>query len=483
MNTAAIHPVVTRAWLRPSDAALLALADDHISVDVIRRDPGLVLHALRYARPTPQPETFTLDAVALAQPGLCETAATLVESEGEPLPSVGEAVARGQALAEAAERIAIETGKCSPDAAWCAGLLAGYFEGQSVLARKALARWRLPAWVTVAVGFPELGVEDGVALGGHRGVLEVVRAGRAGGVSPLVPDAHQRADAPRSPNTANPLWPRLLRLAAKARQRSAAQLVAELEDRIDKLTALLADSRHDFDTAVRDAKLDGLAEFAAGAGHEINNPLAVIATNVQLLRSEEDDESRLNRYDTVVRQTKRIHDILAGTRQFARPPQPNPALLGAAAWVPAVAKELLPTADDAGVELELPDSVDAGKLWADAAHVRAVVVALGRNAIDAAGKGGRVCVRVEAGDEWTQIVVEDTGPGPTAGMLPHLFDPFFSGRNAGRGRGLGLSVAWRLAKQNGGDVQFERADGVTRFVLTLPNEPADYLPLPERKSA
>ena len=246
---------------------------------------------------------------------------------------------------------------------------------------------------------------------------------------------------------------------------------------------MLADSRHDFDTAVRDAKLDGLAEFAAGAGHEINNPLAVIATNVQLLRSEEDDESRLTRYDTVVRQTKRIHDILAGTRQFARPPQPNPALLGASAWVPAVAKELLPTADDAGVELELPDSADGGKVWADASHVRAVVVALGRNAIDAAGKGGRVCVRVETGDEWTQIVVEDTGPGPTAGMVPHLFDPFFSGRNAGRGRGLGLSVAWRLAKQNGGDVQFERADGVTRFVLTLPNEPADYLPLPERKSA
>ncbi len=477
-----MHPVLARAWLRPSDAALLALADDHVCVDTIRRDPGLVLHVLRYARPTPQPDTFTLDAVALSQPGLCETAASLLDGEGAPPQLNGEAVARGLAVAEAAEQIATETGKCSPDAAWCVGLLAGYFANEPTVARKLLARWRLPAWVTVAVGFPELCVEDGVALGGHRGVLEVVRAARVAG-SRREPDSESLSARATHPTTANPLWPRLLRLAAKVRQRSAAQLVAELEDRIDKLAALLADSRHDFDTAVRDAKLDGLAEFAAGAGHEINNPLAVIATNVQLLRSEEDDESRLNRYDTVVRQTKRIHDILSGTRQFARPPQPNPALLGASAWVPAVAKELLPTADDAGVELELPDSVDVGKLWADASHVRAMVVALGRNAIDAAGKGGRVCVRVDTGDEWTQIVVEDTGPGPTAGMVPHLFDPFYSGRNAGRGRGLGLSVAWRLAKQNGGDVQYERADGVTRFVLTLPNEPADYLPLPERKSA
>jgi two-component system NtrC family sensor kinase len=153
------------------------------------------------------------------------------------------------------------------------------------------------------------------------------------------------------------------------------------------------------------------------------------------------------------------------------------------AWVPAVAKELLPTADDAGVTIELPDASDAAKVWADAAQVRAVLIALGRNAIDAAGKGGRVWVRIETGDEWTHIVVEDSGPGPTAGMVPHLFDPFYSGRNAGRGRGLGLSVAWRLAKQNGGDVQFDRTGGVTRFVLTLPAEPADYLPLPERRTA
>lgn len=480
MNTAATTPVLARAWLRPADAALLALADDTPDAGVIRRDPGLVLHFLRYSRPTPLPENLVLDAVTLAQPGLCDTAASLLEQDSDPLPSDGDAVERGLKLASATERVALETGKCSPDAAWCVGLLAGYF-GSGVVARKLLARWRLPAWLTVAVGFPELSIEDGVALGGHRGVLEVLQDSKCRLPSgTLEPTSATREAAPTS---ANPLWPRLLRLAAKARQRSAAQLVAELEGRIDTLTALLADSRHDFDTAVRDAKLDGLAEFAAGAGHEINNPLAVIATNVQLLRSEEDDEARLTRYDSVLRQTKRIHDLLAGTRQFARPPQPNPALLGVSAWVPAVAKELVPTADDADVQFTLPDSTDTAKLWADASHVRAVVIALGRNAIDAAGKGGWVRVLVAGGDEWTQIVVEDSGPGPTAEMLPHLFDPFFSGRNAGRGRGLGLSVAWRLAKQNGGDVQYDRAGGVTRFVFTLPNEPADSLPLPERKSA
>jgi len=53
------------------------------------------------------------------------------------------------------------------------------------------------------------------------------------------------------------------------------------------------------------------------------------------------------------------------------------------------------------------------------------------------------------------IAVEDNGPGPEAAQRPLLFDPFFSGRTAGRGRGLGLPIAWRLAHLQGGDVRLE----------------------------
>jgi signal transduction histidine kinase len=277
----------------------------------------------------------------------------------------------------------------------------------------------------------------------------------------------------------------LLRLAAKTRQRSAAQLVAELEDRIDRLTDALVQAREDFATAVRDAKLDGLAEFAAGAGHEINNPLAVIATNVQLLQSEEDDEHRLIRYEAVLRQTRRIHDILTGTRQFARPPHPAPAFVVPASWVPAVVNDLQPLASARGVMLHLPDVGEVVRVWADASHLRAIMLALGRNAVEAAGPGGWARISLDPSEECVRVVVEDSGPGPLPAAVPHLFDPFYCGRDAGRGRGLGLSVAWRLAKQNAGDVQFERvANGPTRFVLTLPTEPVpEYLPLPGRKSA
>jgi len=79
-------------------------------------------------------------------------------------------------------------------------------------------------------------------------------------------------------------------------------------------------------------------------------------------------------------------------------------------------------------------------------------------------------MRVEQPDEERLVlVVEDTGPGPGPLAREHLFDPFFSGRSAGRGRGMGLPTAWRLACQQGGDLRYDGSHGeVTRFSLILP---------------
>src|SRR5262249_15169925 len=73
-----------------------------------------------------------------------------------------------------------------------------------------------------------------------------------------------------------------------------------------------------------------------------------------------------------------------------------------------------------------------------------------------------------------EVVVEDNGSGPGPVQREHLFDPFYSGRSAGRGRGLGLATAWRLAREQGGDVRFDPSlGGPTRFILSLPCAPAN----------
>jgi two-component system, NtrC family, sensor kinase len=76
---------------------------------------------------------------------------------------------------------------------------------------------------------------------------------------------------------------------------------------------------------------------------------------------------------------------------------------------------------------------------------------------------------VTANTKSVAIEIEDSGPGPDPATAEHLFDPFYSGRDAGRGRGFGLATAWRFARENGGSLRYERvANGPTRFVMTLP---------------
>jgi signal transduction histidine kinase len=118
--------------------------------------------------------------------------------------------------------------------------------------------------------------------------------------------------------------------------------------------------------------------------------------------------------------------------------------------------------------------VDRLNVYADAEQVRVALGCLVRNAVEAATGTAPGWVRLVlhgplAGGV-VEIWVEDSGPGPAAAQRPVLFDPFYSGRTAGRGRGLGLPIAWRLARQQGGEVRLEPAQPgePTRFVLSLP---------------
>ena len=66
------------------------------------------------------------------------------------------------------------------------------------------------------------------------------------------------------------------------------------------------------------------------------------------------------------------------------------------------------------------------------------------------------------------MIVRDTGPGIPAHVRPHIFDPFFSGREAGRGLGLGLSKAWRIVTSHGGTLSVESPEtGGAVFTIEL----------------
>ena len=230
---------------------------------------------------------------------------------------------------------------------------------------------------------------------------------------------------------------------------------------------------------LHEMKLQSVVELAAGAGHEFNNPLAVIQGQSQFILARMDDleidETRVklkSSLESIVRQAKRINLILRNLMQFARPNVPTPVKFECNGMVETVIERLQDWAKEKKVKLStVGGELFKCSLFADPEQARTILENLTRNAIEAAGVEG--WVRIGAGNSSSgQIVlfVEDSGPGPATEDVPNLFDPFFSGRQAGRGKGLGLSVAWRLINLNKGNISFTLPSGFkpTRFEIGFP---------------
>jgi signal transduction histidine kinase len=348
--------------------------------------------------------------------------------------------------------------------------------------------------------------EAAAALGRSQGELEEV-AGAAQGALPAMT---------WEPPEGVPLLRDLLALAAENRRLSSAVALERLECDVDSLHQALRRRKGEEAERLQALKLSALAEFAAGAGHEINNPLAVISGQAQYLLSHADEggaapeengvreedgqspavatrpptlapETRRKALQTIIGQTKRIHQLLSGLMQFARPPRPRKEALN----VPGVVREVAASLQELAIQRRVrlvcpelappapmngsgpgPDACTPVTIFADRHQVGTALACLLRNAIEAAPPDGWAGVRLETpGPDRLELVVEDNGSGPSPPEREHLFEPFYSGRSAGRGKGLGLAMAWRLAREHGGDVRFDALPGgPTRFVLSLPQQ-------------
>jgi signal transduction histidine kinase len=287
---------------------------------------------------------------------------------------------------------------------------------------------------------------------------------------------------------AHPYLKDLVRLALENRKQAESAWVDRLHAELDQMQKALEDHCRSEKERLQALKLAALAELAAGAGHEINNPLAVISGQAQYLIKQlqltqdmlaeetspaallEDLKAKFVRpLQAIVGQTQRIHLVLTDLMCFARPPLPHPQVVPACILMREISDSLQETARHKQVRLVCHEAPEHWGLNVDAAQVRTALGGLVRNAIEAAPTEGWVGLRAENGDGTVKLIIEDNGPGPAPGGVDHLFDPFYSGRSAGRGRGFGLSSAWRLARLQGGEVRFDgRHQELTRFVLSLP---------------
>ncbi|QEL18432.1 sensor histidine kinase [Limnoglobus roseus] len=510
-------------WLCPSADALIQLTSEPAPLTELSNDVGLVLLALRYARSAATLDGFTF--ASLRESVVAEAASKLLESHTRhwlnPTHPVGQQVRSVSIqLARVARELAEADGTVSPDAAAAVGLIAplGWWAvatmdpaaveacgrdsrflkepysvqratwglSQEEIVRRLCAKWRLPAWVSACITTLSLSVADAVRCGADPDMTRILRAAvekldsqNVGAGWLKTPSANQQKAVPvvsdrnssasgEDPRTIR-LLPQLLRATARARRAGQENRLRGAEQEVDRLYRLLADLRDGFEIAVRDAKLSGLAELAAGAGHEINNPLAVISGNAQRLKKNETDDDRRKALDSIIRQSTRISDIVRELMQYARPAAPNRSAVDLSEFIAITVADFQPQASVKGIRLTCETPGESATCFFDLGQVRKALHAVLQNAIDAVPPGGEIGIRYHTLAGQVVVGIEDTGPGPSEAAVPHLFDPFYSGRSAGRGRGLGLATAWRLANINGGELSYQHAlEGVTRFELTFP---------------
>jgi len=222
---------------------------------------------------------------------------------------------------------------------------------------------------------------------------------------------------------------------------------------------------------VEAARLEGLRALAYGAGHEINNPLANIAARGQALLVDETDPRRRRRLVTIVDQAFRARDMIGALMLFGRPPQPRFTECDVATIVSAAVAAVAARGAERGVTIVAPPA--AGVVaWADRTLVEESLRAVLVNAIDAMPGGGRVVIGIDReparhGRELA-VIVDDEGPGMDAETRRAALDPFYSGREAGRGIGFGLTKAGRFVAACAGELSLGTAPGGgTRVTLRL----------------
>ena len=220
-----------------------------------------------------------------------------------------------------------------------------------------------------------------------------------------------------------------------------------------------------FDERIEKVKLGALKQLAYGLSHEINNPLANISTRAQQLQRGEEDETRIAILDRIVEQVYRAHDMISDLMFFANPPRPNQTSIDLNETVQRVTDGFTEEAERQAIRLEVKTHNEEAFVWADEQMIGEALRALLRNSIDAIGCEGTIVVTVVRNHSRWLIHVADSGPGLSDLAREHAFEPYFSGREAGRGLGLGLCRAYRIAKLHEGDVRL--AGGTAGCVATL----------------
>jgi signal transduction histidine kinase len=237
---------------------------------------------------------------------------------------------------------------------------------------------------------------------------------------------------------------------------------------------MLDRARHFTSTDLQEEKMLSLGRLAAGLAHELNNPIGVISSRIEIMLLDAEAQPVYGQLGedlrVLHRHAQRVTRIAQGLLSFSRQ---SSGRRGPVDLNHLVEETLLlverPIAKH-GLKVTRRLAADLPPLWGDGNTLQQVVLNLLTNARDAIEGKGEITVETSraAGEpDALRLVVRDTGPGIPPEALPRIFDPFFTTK--AEGTGLGLSVSYGIVRDHQGTVDVESRPGEgTTFILTFP---------------
>lgn len=237
----------------------------------------------------------------------------------------------------------------------------------------------------------------------------------------------------------------------------------------------------------RQERLAAIGQLAAGIAHDFNNIMSVITVYAQLLEAmPELNERARERLQIIDRQAMRATDMIRQILDFSRRSVIERQTFD---FLPLLVEQvnLLERTLPENIEIALLHSDGPFVVHADPTRLAQVIMNLSINARDAMPEGGKLTFDLESvvttstksaplpnmgTGEWVRLALTDTGIGMAPDILQHIFEPFYTTKEPGRGTGLGLSQVHGIVGQHGGHISVQSHEGTgTCVTIYLPSAP------------
>lgn len=245
--------------------------------------------------------------------------------------------------------------------------------------------------------------------------------------------------------------------------RERVRLVSELRESVDNMKRLQTQLVHS-------EKLVSLGRLAAGAAHEINNPLTAILGYAEMLLEDGSCGDRVRVFVEKIRdQARRTRDLVTNLLNFARPVTAEKQLLDLSTVLGGAVQ--LRTLDLRGknirINMDHPTVLPAVR--GDPNQLLQVIYHIINNAVDAMEMVGGGVLTIRTSRDRSNVVLDFTDSGPGIREPEKVFDPFYTTKPLGKGTGLGLSICYSIIKDHGGQIScYNQPEGGCTFHVELP---------------